>query len=76
MEGIRGAGLKEDQYIDININDFLEKTKQTDIDGLIMTMEASDVIPANHVITEFERGYYYKDRLLRAAKVIVSSGPK
>lgn len=39
-----------------------------------MTMEASDTIPANHVITEFERGYYYKDRLLRAAKVIVSSG--
>ncbi len=39
-----------------------------------MTMEASDTIPANHVITEFEKGYYYKDRLLRAAKVIVSSG--
>ncbi len=40
-----------------------------------MTMEASDDVPANHVITEFEKGYYYKDRLLRAAKVIVSSGP-
>lgn len=39
-----------------------------------MTMEASDTIPANHVITEFEKGYFYKDRLLRAAKVIVSSG--
>ena len=41
-----------------------------------MTMEASDTVPANHVISEFEKGYYYKDRLLRAAKVIVSSGPK
>lgn len=40
-----------------------------------LTMEASETIPANHVVSEYERGYYYKDRLLRAAKVIVSSGP-
>lgn len=39
-----------------------------------LTMEASDVVPANHVISEFEKGYHYKDRLLRAARVIVSSG--
>lgn len=39
-----------------------------------LTMAESDTIPANYVITEFEKGYYYKDRLLRAAKVIVSSG--
>lgn len=39
-----------------------------------LTMEASDSIPANHVINEFEKGYFFKDRLLRAAKVIVSSG--
>ncbi len=39
-----------------------------------LTMAASDTIPANHVVTEFEKGYYYKDRLLRAAKVVVSSG--
>ena len=39
-----------------------------------MTMESSDTVPAGHVITEFEKGYFYKDRLLRAAKVIVSSG--
>jgi molecular chaperone GrpE len=39
-----------------------------------MTMEASDTVPASHVISEFEKGYFYKDRLLRAAKVIVSSG--
>lgn len=41
-----------------------------------LTMEASETIPANSVISEFEKGYYYKDRLLRAAKVIVSSGKK
>ncbi len=29
-----------------------------------LTMAASDTIPANHVVTEFEKGYYYKDRLL------------
>jgi molecular chaperone GrpE len=39
-----------------------------------LTMEASNTVPASHVISEFEKGYYYKDRLLRAAKVIVSSG--
>ncbi|WP_337833117.1 nucleotide exchange factor GrpE [Desulfopila inferna] len=39
-----------------------------------LTMEPSDTIPANHVVTEFEKGYFYKDRLLRAAKVTVSSG--
>ena len=40
-----------------------------------LSMEASDVVPANHVVGEFEKGYRFKDRLLRAARVIVSSGP-
>ncbi len=39
-----------------------------------LVMEASDTVAANHVISEYERGYFYKDRLLRPAKVIVSSG--
>ncbi|MFT5727175.1 MAG: molecular chaperone GrpE [Desulforhopalus sp.] len=39
-----------------------------------LTMGAHDTVPENHVITAFEKGYYYKDRLLRAAKVVVSSG--
>lgn len=39
-----------------------------------LTMDKSDTVPANHVLTEFEKGYYYKDKLLRAAKVVVSSG--
>ncbi len=39
-----------------------------------LTMEASNIVPATHVVNEFEKGYYYKDRLLRAAKVVVSSG--
>ncbi len=40
-----------------------------------LTMEASDEVPANHVLREFQKGYQYKERLLRAAKVVVSSGP-
>jgi molecular chaperone GrpE len=39
-----------------------------------LVMEASDEVPASHVLSEFEKGYLYKDRLLRVAKVIVSSG--
>ncbi len=39
-----------------------------------LTMEVSETVPVNHVVNEFERGYFYKDRLLRAAKVTVSSG--
>lgn len=39
-----------------------------------MTMEGSDTMPANHVLREFLKGYYYKDRLLRPAKVVVSAG--
>jgi molecular chaperone GrpE len=39
-----------------------------------LSMEASETVPANHVVSEFEKGYHYKDRLLRAARVIVSSG--
>ncbi len=39
-----------------------------------LTMEPNADVPANHVTAEYEKGYYYKDRLLRAAKVIVSSG--
>ncbi len=41
-----------------------------------LTMEPSDTVPANHILNEFEKGYQYKDRLLRAAKVIVSAGDK
>ena len=41
-----------------------------------LTMEPSDTVPENHILNEFEKGYKYKDRLLRAAKVIVSAGDK
>lgn len=39
-----------------------------------LTMEPSEEVAANHVIREYVKGYRFKDRLLRAAKVTVSSG--
>lgn len=39
-----------------------------------LSMAPSEEVPENHVIAEYEKGYFYKDRLLRVAKVIVSSG--
>jgi molecular chaperone GrpE len=39
-----------------------------------MAMEPSKTVPANHVTSEFVKGYRFKDRLLRPAKVIVSRG--
>lgn len=39
-----------------------------------LAMEESSEAPANTVLKEFQRGYNYKDRLLRAAKVIVVKG--
>lgn len=39
-----------------------------------LTMEASAEIPENHILREFQKGYMLKDRLIRAAKVVVSKG--
>ncbi len=40
-----------------------------------LTMEAHETIPANHVVKEYAKGYRFKDRVLRHAQVVVSSGP-
>ena len=40
-----------------------------------LTMEANEKIPANHVAKEFAKGYSFKDKVLRHAQVVVSSGP-
>lgn len=37
-------------------------------------MEASEEMAPNTVIKEYQKGYFYKERLLRAAKVIVVGG--
>ena len=38
--------------------------------------ESNDKVPEGHVIRQARRGYRLKDRLLRPATVVVSSGPK
>ena len=40
-----------------------------------IAMEVSEESAENMVTKEYQKGYLYKDRLLRAAKVVVSSGP-
>jgi len=39
-----------------------------------MIMEPSKDVPEQHIKQVFEKGYFYKDRLIRAAKVVVSKG--
>lgn len=39
-----------------------------------MAMEASKEVEANRVLREYEKGYLYKERLVRPAKVVVSKG--
>ncbi len=40
-----------------------------------MTMIPSDEHPANNVVQELQRGFRIRNRLLRPARVVVSSGP-
>lgn len=39
-----------------------------------LAMDHSDQVAENHILVEFEKGYRYKDKLLRPAKVVVSKG--
>jgi molecular chaperone GrpE len=39
-----------------------------------MAMEASKDVPEQHVKQVYEKGYFFKERLIRAAKVVVSKG--
>ena len=67
------------------LNTVLERFDVTPLDALgkpfnpdemdALTMEANDETPANHVLTVFAKGYNFKDRVLRHAQVVVSSGP-
>ncbi len=52
-----------------------EETFNPNIHDALMTQE-SDKLPKNTVIQTIEKGYIYKDKLIRPAKVIVSAGKK
>jgi len=91
MEGIEAeqglSSLREGVQLTLkSLITTLEKFEVTPIKSLgevfdptnheALTMEPSETVPENHILTEFEKGYQYKDRLLRAAKVVVSAGDK
>jgi molecular chaperone GrpE len=40
-----------------------------------LSLQASSEVPANHILQEFAKGYRFKDKVLRHAQVVVSSGP-
>ena len=40
-----------------------------------LSQQPSDEIPEGHVVSTMRKGYQLHDRLIRAANVIVSSGP-
>lgn len=39
-----------------------------------VAMEPSVEVPENQILQEYQKGYMFKDRLIRAAKVVVSKG--
>ena len=39
-----------------------------------VAMEPSADVPENQILQEYQKGYMFKDRLIRAAKVVVSKG--
>ncbi|MDR3090321.1 MAG: nucleotide exchange factor GrpE [Desulfobulbaceae bacterium] len=69
-----------------NLTNSLEKFEVKAIDSIgkpfdpntheALTVEESDDMPVGHVLKEFEKGYFFKDRLLRPAKVIVAAEKK
>lgn len=85
-EAGEAAGLLEGvEMILAGLQASLEKFGLTPVDSLgrqfdpnfheAIAMEASEESAENMVMKEYQKGYLYKDRLLRAAKVVVSRGP-
>lgn len=85
QEGSANDGEAMRQGVDLTLKGLLSATAKfglTPIDSAgqpfdpnlheALVMEASDQVPPQSVLREFEKGYYYKDRLLRAAKVVVA----
>jgi len=78
------ALLEGVELINKGLVSLLEKFDVTPIDSVgqgfnpdemdALTMEASDEVEKNHVVQEFAKGYLFKDRVLRHAQVVVSSG--
>lgn len=80
-----GSGLLEGVEMTLTgLGNTLEKYGLKAVDGVgqpfdpnfheALAMEASETVPPNTVLQEYQKGYLFKDRLLRAAKVVVSRG--
>ncbi|MGB1818975.1 MAG: nucleotide exchange factor GrpE [Candidatus Poseidoniaceae archaeon] len=52
-----------------NVGDIFDPSKME----AIATIPASDEYPTNTVVEVLEKGYMFKERVLQAAKVVVSS---
>lgn len=80
LEGFRkGMLLIQEQFISILKDSGLESIDPTGEEfdpnsHEAMMQQPSDDIEEGHVITTYQKGYQVKDKVIRAAKVIVSSG--
>ena len=78
------ALLEGVELVNKGLLSILEKFEVTPVDSVgqefnpdemdALTMAPSDEVPKNHVVQEFAKGYRFKDRVLRHAQVVVSSG--
>ena len=90
LEAARAESEKSMVFIGMNmvqrqIQDFLRENGIQEIEALnkpfdpnvheAVSQEASDTVPEGTVLRVLRRGFKLKDRLLRAATVVVSSGP-
>ncbi|MEW6501432.1 MAG: nucleotide exchange factor GrpE [Thermodesulfobacteriota bacterium] len=78
-----GASLLEGVEMTLSgLRNTLEKFGLKPVDGVgqpfdpnlheALAMEASDTVAPNTILQEYQKGYMFKDRLLRAAKVVVA----
>lgn len=77
---LQGMAMVHRQIIDFLADQGVETIEP---DGLVfdpnlheaLKQEPHDTVPEGHVVFTMRRGYRLKDRVLRAANVVVSSGP-
>src|SRR3954469_4975553 len=90
LSAARSEGEKSPVYAGLSlvlkqINDFLTDNGLNPIEAVgqkfdpnlhdALAHEPSDSVPENHIVRQTQRGYRFKDRLLRPSSVVVSSGP-
>jgi molecular chaperone GrpE len=84
-DGAQSSIAQGMQMVHKQLNDFLANNglKEIETDGKAfdpnlheaLSQQPSDEVPEGHVISTTRKGFHLHDRLLRAANVIVSTGP-